>query len=226
MNAQRPEVMAYALTPSLAESLRNETRPLHTQAERSAFMGVLLRGKMARAPYCALLRNLHAIYAELESALMRHAANPALAPLDFQGLQREAALRQDLVVLHGADWAQAHALQPSALAYVVRLQVLGNTKPALLAAHSYVRYLGDLSGGQMLGRIVRDSMRLPRNVGTAFYDFGEPADVGRLTRSYRAGLNAIQVDAATGAEIVAEARRAFEMHCQLFDELASELLSA
>jgi len=56
------------LTASLAERLKTETRALHTSAERSTFMGVLLRGRMERPAYCALLRNLHAIYALRDDA--------------------------------------------------------------------------------------------------------------------------------------------------------------
>jgi heme oxygenase (biliverdin-producing, ferredoxin) len=81
---------------TLAERLKSETRRLHTEAERSLFMGVLLRGKMEQAAYCALLRNLHAIYAALEPALVRHAAHPALAPVFTPSLLRAPSLAADL----------------------------------------------------------------------------------------------------------------------------------
>ncbi|RYF35336.1 MAG: biliverdin-producing heme oxygenase [Comamonadaceae bacterium] len=203
--------------------MRIETRTLHVQAERSAFMGVLLRGQMQRAAYCAMLRNLHAIYAALEPALQRHAADPQLAPLLLPGLWREPGLRADLELLHGSDWAETIPLQPAARQYVVRVEELDRQQPSLLAAHSYVRYLGDLSGGQMLSRIVHDSFRLASDGGTAFYDFGDAAATGELKRAYRAALAALPVDAAAQAALVAEARSAFELHRALFDELATGL---
>ena len=64
------------LNPSLAERLRTETRELHSTAERSALMNALMCGRMERQAYCALLGNLHAIYAALEPALARHARRP------------------------------------------------------------------------------------------------------------------------------------------------------
>lgn len=214
------------LKPSLSESLRTETRELHTQAERSAFMGLLLRGRMERPVYCAMLRNLHAIYAALEPALDRHGSDPLLSPLSFSQLQREGPLQADLDALHGAGWADAYAVQPATVDYVARLRTLDEVQPELLAAHSYVRYLGDLSGGQMLRRIVRDSMALPPGQGTAFYEFGTSEETVQLKRAYREGLEQLQPAEATARAIVAEARRAFELHMQLFEELASDMLAA
>lgn len=212
--------MENGLTQSLSESLRRDTRDLHTQAERSAFMGRLLRGQMQRPAYVTLLRNLHAIYAALEPALRRHAAHTAIAPLMLPGLWREEPLRRDLDVLHGAGW-QAHIpLQEATTAYVVRLLDIEKTNPTLLAAHSYVRYLGDLSGGQMLARIVHESLQLREGEGTAFYDFGDAAQTAGLKTAYRAGLASLQPDAASAQAIVAEAKRAFEMHQALFEQLA------
>jgi len=212
------------LTSSLSESLRAETRELHAQAERSPFMRALLRGEMNRAGYVAMLRNLHAIYAALEPALARHAHDPRLSPLLLAGLAREAPLRVDLEALEGPHWREAFALQPAAARYVARLHVVDVAHPELLTAHSYVRYLGDLSGGQILGRIVREGLALPAGVGTAFYEFGGADETARLKQAYRAGLGALAPDAATQRAIVDEARLAFELHRQLFDELAHDFL--
>ncbi len=211
--------------PGLSESLKSETRLLHVQAERSAFMRVLLRGEMDRPCYCALLRNLHAIYAVLEPALRRHAADPALAPLVFPALWREAPLARDLDALHGPEWRGAIALQPATVRYVERVHEIDRAQPERLVAHSYVRYLGDLTGGQMLRRIVRDSLGLPAGTGTAFYDFGDAVETARLKQVFRAGLDVLAVDEATGQSIVAEARLAFQLHRQLFAELAGSLFA-
>ena len=53
------------------------------------------------------------------------------------------------------------------------------TQPALLAAHAYVRYLGDLAGGQALGRIARQAYALPDGAGTRFFDFGQCSTTSR-----------------------------------------------
>lgn len=213
-----------SLTERLPERLRSETRALHTAAERSRFMGELLRGRMDTPAYCALLRNLHAIYAVLEPALARHAAHPVIAPVLttelLPALWRSAALAADLRALHGPAWAEAIPLQPATVHYVERLHALAAAQPELLLAHAYVRYLGDLSGGQMLSHIVAASLTTPATPSIAFYDFGDAAQTQALTQAFRAGLGALVVDAGTADALVAEARLAFELHSALFDELA------
>lgn len=207
------------MTQSLSESLRRETRDLHTQAERSAFMGRLLRGQMQRPAYVALLRNLHAIYTALEPALRRHAGHAAVAPLILPGLWRTKSLERDLDALHGAAWAAQVPLQRATMAYVARLHEIEKTDPTLLAAHSYVRYLGDLSGGQMLSRIVRDSLGLREGEGTAFYDFGDAERMTALKKAYRDGLASLALDEPKQQAVVAEAKLAFQAHQALFEEL-------
>ena len=208
------------MNASLAERLKTETRALHTSAERSTFMAELLHGRMERPAYCAMLRNLHAINAVLEPALERHARHPLIAPVFLPALWRTRALEHDLRALHGADWADALALQPAALAYVARLRELDASQPGLLLAHAYVRYLGDLSGGQMLRRIVANSATLDGAAGVAFYDFGDALATRELTHRFRDGLEAAPADDRLVSALVEEARLAFQWHQHLFDELA------
>ena len=208
------------MTASLAERLRDETRNLHSELERGIFMHALLRGQLSRATYCMLLRNLQAIYAALELALVSHATNPQVAPVFSPALFRSAALHHDLDALHGPRWERALAIQPASRLYVGRLQQVHRTCPVLLVTHAYVRYLGDLSGGQLIKRKVSDSLQLAPGVGTAFYDFGDPDQTRSLTRAFRAGLDNITCDEAQLALIVVEAQRAFELHRSLFQQLA------
>jgi heme oxygenase (biliverdin-producing, ferredoxin) len=204
-------------TSRLAERLRAETRDLHTAAERSPFMAVLLRSRMERPAYAALLRNLLALYAALEPALARHAEHKALAPLDAGRLARLPALRQDLAVI--GDSGDDLPVQPATARYVERLRELDASGSEKLLAHAYVRYLGDLSGGQMLRGIVARSLGLGSDAGVAFYDFGDAAAVSALARRFREGLDAAVIDDEDA--VVEEAKLAFEWHRQLFVELAS-----
>lgn len=210
--------MERRLTAPLAERLKTETRALHTAAERSVFMGALLRGHLAPPAYGALLRNLHAIYAVLEPALQRHAGHPAIAPVYLPSLWRTRALEHDLLALHGPRWADELALQPAAVDYVARLREIDGSQPELLLAHAYVRYLGDLSGGRMLGGIVAKSVHRD---AVAFYEFGDAVATKELTRSFRAGLAAVPVVDQQADALVSEARLSFGLHQRLFDELAA-----
>jgi len=209
---------ADAIALDLAALLRNGTRDLHRAAERSAMMRRLLAGDIDRVAYCRLLRNLHAIYQRLEPALDRHAAAEPVSRVHFPELQRTVSLAADLAVLHGHDWAQAIPLTATAGSYVGRLQYLDDCDPSLLVAHSYVRYLGDLNGGQLLCRIVIDALDLRDGVGTAFYRFGPP-DATVLAARYRQGLSQLRLSEAVTTRVLDEARAAFRWHCAMFDEL-------
>ena len=203
-------------TAGLPDMLRAATWPLHTEVEKTGVMRRILAGRFDRWLYLALLRNLAAIYDALEPLLARHATHPWLAAIHDPSLARAHALRDDLRVL-GAD-VQAMVL-PSTQAYVDRLRVLGVEAPKLLVAHAYVRYLGDLSGGQVLRRIVRRTLELSGSDGTRFYEFGDDASVAARARAFRQGLASIPADHAAALELIGEAQRAFALHAALFREL-------
>jgi len=203
----------------LPARLREGTWDLHQQTERTGLMAELLGGRIDRAGYCALLRNLHALYAALEAALAALQSDAAVALLSAATLRREPALRRDLLDLHGAGWPDELPLQPAAAAYVQRLQALADAGSRALVAHAYVRYLCDLLGGQVLQRLVARSLGLAAGEGTAFYDFGSANEVQRLRGALRGGLARMPVSADEAALIVAEARWGFQQHQRLFEEL-------
>jgi heme oxygenase len=85
--------------------------------------------------------------------------------------------------------------------YTTRLQELSSlSDPSRLLAHAYVRYLGDMSGGQFIRRRIAKAYNLDpeRGDGIRFYDFNklggsESANAGDLKRIkewYRDGMNA------------------------------------
>ena len=214
------------MSKGLALRLREGTRALHGATERAGVMPALLRGTLPALPFHRMQRNLHAVYQALEAALQRHARHPVLAPLALAQLARGPALAADLDSLHGPGWSGTLALVPAAQAYVERLQHLDRTDPPRLAAHAYVRYLGDLSGGQTLRRLVQKAYALEGDRGTRFYDFGPPERVAALVREFRAVLDALPLDDAAQQALVDEACWAFEQHVRLFTELDAELGAA
>ncbi len=220
-----PAAMAHqgrSAAGSLAARLRSETRSLHSDVERAGMMPQMLSGRLDRLTYCHLLRNFHAIYQALESALDRHCGLVPVAAVWFAGLARTAALERDLLDLHGEWWLQELPVAEAGERYVRRLAELDQRDPLLLVAHAYVRYLGDLSGGQILRRIVAGALNpaAPDSAaGARFYLFPAPGAV-ELAQQFRAGLGAIVVDGDAASRIVAEAQAAFRLHGELFEQLA------
>ena len=202
----------------LAAALREGTAELHREAERAGIMRELLRGNVTRGGYCALLRNLQALYLTLEGSLIRHAADPAIELISLPKLARAAALASDLESLHGVRWEREIPLQPAMVRYVERLDEVTRTAPRTLLAHAYVRYLGDLSGGQIVRRVIASALALTEDSGQAFYRFSEAPEV--LAARLRSALDSIVLTSEEQARLVDEAMLAFRYHIELFEQLA------
>jgi heme oxygenase len=208
----------------LTTALREGTAALHREAERAGIMHELLRGRVTRSGYCALLRNLHALYATLEAALGRHAANPDIALISLPLLARNEVLAADLEWLHGKLWDQAIPLQPAMIRYIERLDEVARTEPRALLAHAYVRYLGDLSGGRIVCRVIASALALTEDSGLAFYTFAERPEL--LAARLRFELDSIALTPEAQAQLVDEARLAFLYHIELFEQLGDAAASA
>ena len=205
--------------PPLTSLLKAATQELHREAESAGGMGALLRGEVDRRDYCILLRNLHALYAALEDALDDNARSPLVAPVRMPALYRTSALAADLECLQGNGW-QRLPLMAAMGTYVARIAELSGAHSPLLAAHAYVRYMGDLSGGQILRRVVRRALSLDDAGGTAFYVFTGD-EVEKTKEKFRVALDSLPVDDDLAQRIVAEARAAFSLHIRVFEELAA-----
>jgi len=199
--------------------LRAATGDVHRNAERTALMRALLGGALPRPRYRCLLVNLLAVYEALEDGLRRHARLPAVAPVCFPALFRSAALRSDIARLED-DVAPAPSVCDATREYAIRLRALAGEHPGLLAAHAYVRYLGDLSGGQALRRVLTRTAAGP-SAPVAFYEFGGDDAVRRHVHAFRAGLAQLPPDPASVSALIAEARWAFRQHVLMFDQILS-----
>jgi heme oxygenase len=204
---------------TLSAELRSATKELHTEAERSGIMGALLRGRCSREEYAALLTSLEAIYGALETGLAQHAAHPVLGALHRPGFARHASLRADLVALRALGVTVSGAVPNEAQRYVAQLQMLAADDPPRLLAHAWLRYLGDLNGGQIVARLVRKSLSLPAEA-TTFYDFPDFADPMAEAAAWREALDAAPLGAGTRESIVDEAITGFRRHIGLFRALA------
>jgi heme oxygenase (biliverdin-producing, ferredoxin) len=209
------EPQANAAATDLAQRLKVATAPLHRQVERSGLMRRILAGDFVHADYVALLHDLAALYGALEPALARHASHPWLAPVVDRALFRTEALRRDL-----QDLPRATRVAPTAaaVAYVARLRWLDRHAPGRLLAHAYVRYLGDLSGGQVVQRIVARTLGLTPPTGLHFYDFGDAATAAARAQAFRRGLAALRLEPDAAEGLTSEAQWSFAQHAQMFFE--------
>ena len=105
-----------------------------------------------------------------------------------------------------------HNLEPTVL---VSPTQIGKENPEFLVAHSYTRYLGDLSGGQILGRITQKSLGLKNGDGLSFFSFPGVTNATLFKQLYRSRMNSIEVTEEERNGVLEEAVRAFEFNIQV-----------
>lgn len=206
------------MSGSLAARLRQDTKTYHTEAERSGIMRQLLTRSLDKSTYVALLQNLIPVYTALETELTRYMKDPRIAPFFHPGLARTAALKADIAALGGNPESEE---RPTAAAqwYATKIHAAAIEDPVLLIAHSYVRYLGDLSGGQILKKMIAEMYGLKEGVGTAFYEFPDLPAPEQFKAQYRASLDQVDLTVTQTNKVVDEAIEAFQANSALFKAL-------
>jgi heme oxygenase len=140
-------------------------------------------------------------------------------------LDRLAEIEKDLVALGAADWRTSHPALASTERYTERLREFVATDDPRFVAHHYTRYLGDLSGGQAISRLVARHYAAT-DEQLSFYRFDGIDNNVQFKRDYRAQLDALPLSDEQSAAVVAEALAAFEFNGALFDELHHALAAA
>jgi heme oxygenase len=214
------------MSSNLATKLREGTKKAHTMAENVGFVKCFLKGVVEKTSYRKLVSNLYFVYSVMEEEMERHHSHPVVSKIYFKELNRKKSLEQDLTYYYGSNWREQVTLSPAGEAYVQHIREVSASQPELLVAHSYTRYLGDLSGGQILKKIAQRGMNLADGEGTAFYEFKEIPDEKAFKAHYRKALDELPVDEATADRIVDEANATFAMNMKLFQELEGNLIKA
>ncbi|MEU3843328.1 biliverdin-producing heme oxygenase [Streptomyces sp. NPDC028635] len=208
---------------SFSSLIRTATREQHARAETSAFMSDLLGGRLGVDAYARYTEQLWFVYEALEAGAGRLASDPVAGPFVRPELLRLPALERDLAHLRGPGWRAGLSALPATRAYADRVRACAARWPGGYVAHHYTRYLGDLSGGQVVrGRAERTWGFARKGDGVRFYVFEKIADPGAFKRQYRGLLDGIGVDELEKQRIVAECRRAFALNTAVFGALGEE----
>ncbi|KAH8087125.1 hypothetical protein BXZ70DRAFT_540606 [Cristinia sonorae] len=216
--------------------LRISTVQAHDTASKSQGAGWLTRGELDRDEYVRYLMMLYHIYDAFERALEQHATHPVLLPSYNPGLlSRASSLAADIsqiLQVPESQW-QTHPLHvqlmsppPAELtAYITRINEVASTEPARLLSHSYARYLGDLSGGQFIKRVLAKSYELQDGLGLSFYEFRQLGsgstlatigDMKKIKDWFRDGMNAgVADDVALKQAVIEEANIAYHHNIAL-----------
>lgn len=202
-----------------AARLRELTREEHERTERAPFVSALLAGELPRSAYAGLLGQSYLFYRELEEAGAAWRGDRTVGSFVSDALLRAPALAADLAWLSGPAWRSALAPLPATSRYVERIREVCFTSRGAFVAHHYTRYLGDLSGGQIIRHKLRSIYDLDDD-GLRFYTFDEIPRPKRFKDAYRALLDETEWDAGERTALIAEANEAFRHNRAVFDDLA------
>ncbi|MET9698770.1 biliverdin-producing heme oxygenase [Streptomyces sp. NPDC006529] len=200
--------------------IRVASHAQHTEAETSSFMSDLLGGRLGVDAYARYTEQLWFVYRALEDAAGSLQHDPVAGPFIRPELMRVPEIERDLAHLLGPGWRERVAALPATRAYADRVAACAAEWPGGYVAHHYTRYLGDLSGGQ----IIRDKAERTwgfarKGDGVRFYVFEAIANPAAFKRSYRELLDAIDADDLEKQRIVDECKRAFDFNGAVFREL-------
>ncbi|EKJ88238.1 heme oxygenase (biliverdin-producing) [Leptospira meyeri] len=209
---------------SIAMMLREGTADKHQETEKVPYIRAIFRGGLDAQTYTYQLESLHAVYAVMEDLYRQNKDNPILAKLYFPALFREKSLKEDIVSFQKKFGTKLRgSISKATQNYIDHIKNTAKTKPELLVAQAYVRYLGDLSGGQSIKKVVAKTFELEGNEGTAFYEFPEIEDLMAFKGIYRQNLDTLPLNDTQKAELLAEANATFDLNKFLFIELDSDL---
>lgn len=199
------------VSEKFSAQVREQTLSAHQEAEDSPLMTSLVAGELNSRQYGVLLVQLQHVYTALDAAGDLLRTDPIVGGFFDPRLARGSACAADIAALDCYDVP----VLPQARAYADRITELATTWPGGVVAHHYTRYLGDLSGGQVIATTLSRSLGLSADHGLAFFDFpGIKAPPFR--RDYRDRLDSMPWSPQERYDVVAEVQRAFRYNSDLF----------
>jgi heme oxygenase len=151
-------------------TLKEQTQEKHKEAETQPFIKEIFQKKVSKHKYAEYLYQLYLIYHAMENI-----AGPKLGTYEgIPGLYRAELIFKDFQELATPD--KTYTIKESTLKYIQ--YIMDITEHNDLLAHMYVRYLGDLNGGQIFAKLIPGS-------GTMF----QFENKEELTNNFRAKLN-------------------------------------
>ena len=207
----------------LSKQLKEGTKKSHSAAENTKFVRGFLKGVVNEEEYRKLLTNFWYVYDTMEQRIKETKDPLATVLHKYQPiLNRTAFLEQDLRYYYGPMWREQQTPSEACNTYCYRINEIAEKDPYLLIAHHYTRYIGDLSGGQILKNIAQKALQPAKGSGLLFYEFPRVPDAKKFKEEYRADLDSLDINEHDTNNLINEANYAFRLNMYLFDEIQGD----
>jgi heme oxygenase len=198
--------------------LRAATRDDHESAREDRYLGALLSGRLSREVYGTMIVQHYFVYRALDGIARSLADHPVAGAFVFPELFRQESLERDLLAVYGPRWRERLDPARPTRTLVARIEQAADW-PGGYIAHHYTRYMGDLSGGRIVRRHLREIYGFERGGGMEFYYFDAIDSVPHFKNDYRRRLDELPVDEAEKQRIIRETKLAYQLNTEMLAAL-------
>lgn len=202
-------------------NIRNASHTLHSASEHTGYIKRILAKNATKEGYGEYLYNLSAMYKAIEDALDKNSTHPVVKDFITKELYRHELIEKDIKYLLG-DKVSSMNLLASTIASIARINEIANTKPELIVAYAYTRFLADLFGGRMFYELFSKEYKI-ENEGLNYYNFEGIDDMRGYAMRYGAKLSSMSLADNLKTEFINEVNNAYIYNLAISNELETKL---
>lgn len=201
--------------------IRKYSSTLHSASEHTGYIKRITDKKASKESYGEYLYNLLPMYKAIEDALDKNSNNEVVKEFVTKELYRSKLIEKDIKYLLG-DKSSSITLLSSTKASIARIEEISNTKPELIVAYAYTRFLADLFGGRTFFELFNKEYNIPHE-GLKYYMFENIEDIRMYAMKYAAKLNTINLPEECKDEFITEVNNAYIYNLAISNELETKL---
>ena len=202
-------------------NIRKASSALHSASEHTGYIKRILAKNATKEGYGEYLYNLSAMYKAIEDALDKNCNHPVVKDFITKELYRHELIEKDIKYLLG-DKVSSMNLLASTIASIARINEIANTKPELIVAYAYTRFLADLFGGRMFYELFSKEYKI-ENEGLNYYNFEGIDDMRGYAMRYGAKLSSMSLADNLKTEFINEVNNAYIYNLAISNELETKL---
>ena len=202
-------------------NIRNASNTLHSASEHTGYIKRILAKNATKEGDGEYLYNLSAMYKAIEDALDKNSNHPVVKDFITKELYRHELIEKDIKYLLGNKVSSMNLLA-STIASIARINEIANTKPELIVAYAYTRFLADLFGGRMFYELFSKEYKI-ENEGLNYYNFEGIDDMRGYAMRYGAKLSSMSLADNLKTEFINEVNNAYIYNLAISNELETKL---